>query len=345
MKHCRLQVPTNQLSVPTDTARNMKKIKYYYNTHTLRYEKLETPLRVKLLRVFGFFAAALVTAAIISLLAFRFIGSPNEKLMRDENERMKGRYRTLSQQTKKIEQQMKELEDRDNEVYRSIFEASPIPDSARLKDLEKEKQIALIEGMDESDLVNSIAVTLNNMSSRIKVQQASYKDLAGMVKDKEKLLGATPAIQPVSNADLKRIASGFGYRIDPVYKTVKLHPGLDFSAPAGTPIYATADGVVEFSGNRGDGYGNNVIINHGYGYKTLYGHMFKTKARTGEKVKRGEVIGYVGSTGKSTGPHCHYEVIKNGNKLDPIYFFYNDLTPEQFDRLLKLAASSNQSLD
>jgi len=323
----------------------MKKIKYYYNTHTLRYEKLETPLRVKLLRVFGFIAAALVTAAIISLLAFRFIGSPNEKLLRADNERMKDRYRELSKETKKIEQQMKELEDRDNEVYRSIFEATPIPDSARLKDLEKEQQITKVEGMEQNDLINSIVTSLNNMTSRISVQKASYKDLGGMVKDKEKLLAATPAIQPVSNADLKRIASGFGYRIDPVYKTVKLHPGLDFAAPAGTPIYATANGTVEFAGNRGDGYGNNVIINHGYGYKTLFGHMFKIKARAGQRVNRGGVIGWVGSTGKSTGPHCHYEVIKNGNKIDPIYFFYNDLTPEQFDRLLKLAAASNQSFD
>ena len=323
----------------------MKKIKYYYNTHTLRYEKLETPLRVKLLRVFGFIAAALVTAAIISLLAFRFIGSPNEKLLRAENERMKDRYRALTQETKKIEQQMKELEDRDNEVYRSIFEATPIPDSARLKDIEKEQQIARVEGMEQNDLVNSIVTSLNNMQSRINAQKASYKDLGVMVKDKEKLLAATPAIQPVSNADLKRIASGFGYRIDPVYKTVKLHPGLDFAAPAGTPIYATANGTVEFAGNRGDGYGNNVIINHGYGYKTLFGHMFRIKARIGERVNRGEVIGWVGSTGKSTGPHCHYEVIKNGNKIDPIYFFYNDPTPEQFDRLLKLAAASNQSFD
>ena len=323
----------------------MKKIKYYYNTHTLRYEKLETPLRVKLLRVFGFIAAALVTAAIISLLAFRFIGSPNEKLLRADNERMKDRYRELSKETKKIEQQMKELEDRDNEVYRSIFEATPIPDSARLKDIEKEQQITKVEGMEQNDLINSIVTTLNNMSSRINVQKASYKDLGVMAKDKEKILAATPAIQPVSNADLKRIASGFGYRIDPVYKTVKLHPGLDFAAPAGTPIYATANGTVEFAGNRGDGYGNNVIINHGYGYKTLFGHMFRIKARSGQRVTRGEVIGWVGSTGKSTGPHCHYEVIKNGNKIDPIYFFYNDLTPEQFDRLLKLAAAANQSFD
>src|SRR6187401_1927350 len=221
---------------PLRPHRVMKKIKYYYNTHTLRYEKLETPFRVKLLRVFGFIASALVTAAIISLLAFRFIGSPNEKLLRAENERMKDRYRELTKETKKIEQQMKELEDRDNEVYRSIFEATPIPDSARLKDIEKEKQITKVEGMEQNDLINSIVTSLNNMNSRINVQKASYKDLGVMVKDKEKLLAATPAIQPVSNADLKRIASGFGYRIDPVYKTVKLHPGLDFAAPAGTLI-------------------------------------------------------------------------------------------------------------
>ncbi len=323
----------------------MKKIKYYYNTHTLRYEKLETPLRVKLLRVFGFLAAALVTAALISFVAFRFIGSPNEKLLRSENERMKDRFREMSQQMKNMEQKMKELETRDNDVYRSIFEANPIPDSARAKELEKQQQIAKVEGMEESDLVNSITESLNNLGSRIRAQQTSYNEITGMVNNKEKLLAATPAIQPVSNKDLKRIASGFGYRIDPVYKTVKLHPGLDFTAPAGTPIYATADGTIEFAGNSGDGYGNHIIINHGFGYKTLYGHMYRIKAKRGQRVVRGEVIGWVGSTGKSTGPHCHYEVIKNGIKLDPIYFFYNDLTPEQFDRLLKLAAASNQSFD
>jgi murein DD-endopeptidase MepM/ murein hydrolase activator NlpD len=166
-----------------------------------------------------------------------------------------------------------------------------------------------------------------------------------MIRNKEKLLASTPAIQPVSNKDLNRVASGFGNRIDPVYKTVKFHAGLDFSAPQGTPIYATADGRVIHSGNRGDGYGNYVIINHGYGYETLYGHMVRVKARGGQTVKRGEVIGWVGSTGKSTGPHLHYEVHKGGRPLDPIYFFYNDLSPEQYQQILKLAASSNQSFD
>ena len=154
-----------------------------------------------------------------------------------------------------------------------------------------------------------------------------------------------PGYSTREQQDLSRIASGFGYRIDPIYKSVKLHAGLDFAAPKGTPIYATANGRVTIAGNTGDGYGNHVVINHGYGYETLYGHMVKVKVRPGELVKRGEVIGWVGSTGKSTGPHCHYEVHKNGQKIDPVYFFYNDLSPEQYDLLLKKAAAANQSFD
>jgi murein DD-endopeptidase MepM/ murein hydrolase activator NlpD len=187
--------------------------------------------------------------------------------------------------------------------------------------------------------------TLNNLTSRIAVQQKSYNEVDELVKNKEQLLAHTPAIQPINNKDLNRVASGYGYRIDPVYKTTKFHAGLDFSAPQGTPIYATADGTVTISGNSGNGYGNHVIINHGYGYETLYGHMVRVKSRSGQAVKRGEVIGWVGSTGKSTGPHCHYEVHKNGEKINPIYFFFNDLSPEQFDMLLKKAAASNQSFD
>jgi len=323
----------------------MKKIKYYYNTTTLRYEKLETPLRVKLLRIFGFIAAAFVTAAIISFIAFRFVGSPNEKILRNQNERLRDRYRELNDQIKTMQQEMTELEKRDNTVYRAIFEANPIPDSARAKELEKQLEITNIESMRDNELVSSIFATLDNLSSRMGVQKTSYVELDGLLKNKEQLLAHTPAIQPVSNKDLNRVASGFGYRVDPVYKTIKFHAGLDFAAPQGTPIYATADGTVTTAGNTGNGYGNHVVINHGYGYETLFGHMVRVKVRSGQKVKRGEVIGWVGSTGKSTGPHCHYEVHKNGVKMDPVYFFYNDLTPEQFDLLLKRAAASNQSLD
>lgn len=323
----------------------MKKIKYFYNTNTLRYDKVETPFRVKLLRVLGFFASSIVTSLILISIAFRYLDSPKEKLLRNQYESIREKYGTLNNRAVKLEEQMKELEKRDNDVYRAIFEANPIPDSARAKAMEKQKEIKLVQGMDQQDLSGSIASTLNNLARRMAFQDKSFIEIQGFIKNKEVLLARTPAIQPVSNKNLNRIASGFGYRIDPVYKTVKMHAGLDFAAPQGTPIYATADGTVTTAGNSGNGYGNHVVLRHGFGYETLYGHMFRVKVRVGKKVKRGEVIGYVGSTGKSTGPHCHYEVHKNDRPLDPVYFFYNDLTPEQFDQLLKMAAASNQSFD
>jgi len=323
----------------------MKKIKYFYNTHTLRYEKLVTPLRVKFLRFIAFIATAFVTAALISYFAFQFVGSPNEKYLRIQNSQLKQDFEDLNDSVAQIQMKMAELEKRDNSVYRSIFEASPLPDSARATFLEKQKEIARVERMSGNELVRSISMTLTNLKSRIAAQKSSYNEIAGLINNKEKLLAATPAIQPVSNKDLNRIASGFGYRIDPIYKTVKMHAGLDFTAAQGTPIYATANGVIKTAGNTGNGYGNHVVINHGYGYETLYGHMVRVKARAGQRVERGDLIGYVGSTGKSTGPHCHYEVHKNGQKLDPVYFFYNDLSPQQFDELLKRASASNQSFD
>mgnify|MGYP001324470382 CR=1 FL=1 len=323
----------------------VKKVKYYYNTSSLRYEKLETPLRVKLLRIFGFVAAAIVTAVIIAFIAFRFIGSPKEKLLAQQNAALKDDLEDIQKDVQSLVNQMKELENRDNSVYRAIFEANPIPDSARAKEIETEKEIAKVEKIRDFQLVAEIKKTLIILKARIASQKKSYEAVEALVKNKEELLAHTPAIQPVSNKDLNRIASGFGYRIDPVYKTTKFHSGLDFSAPQGTPIYATANGTITTAGNTGNGYGNHVIINHGYGYETLYGHMVRVKVRNGQQVKRGEVIGWVGSTGKSTGPHCHYEVHKYGEKIDPIYFFYNDLSPDQFDQILKKAAASNQSLD
>lgn len=323
----------------------MKKIKYYYNTNTLRYEKLETPLRVKLLRVLGFLSASIVTAIIIVSIAYRIFPSTKEKILRQQNEALLQNFLALDEETKKLQQQLVQLEKKDNEVYRAIFEANPIPDSARAKALEQQKEIQLVQGMGQFELESSILETLNNINRRMTVQEKSYGQIDQFIKNKEELLACTPAIQPLSNKDLKRIASGFGHRIDPVYKTVKFHAGLDFTAPQGTPIYASANGVVRIAAHLGTGYGNHVVINHGYGYETLYGHMFRIKAKAGQRVKRGEIIGYVGSTGKSTGPHCHYEVHKNGRPLDPVYFFYNDLTPEQFDRIVKMASVSNQSFD
>ncbi len=323
----------------------MKKIRYFYNTNTLRFEKIETPFRVRMLQIFGFVAASLVTAFICVNIIYRYFPSANEKILQEQNAALKDDYAVLQNRVVQLKQQMDELENRDNTVYRAIFESTPIPDSVRVKTMEKSKEVTLVQGLNENQLVSGLKDQLNNLSLRTAFMDKSYNEIAGMVKNKEKLLLAIPAIQPVSNKDLSRIGSGFGYRIDPVYKVRKFHAGLDFTSPQGTPIYATADGTVKMAGFDNSGFGNHVIINHGYGYETLYGHMVRVKARSGQSVKRGDVIGYVGSTGKSTGPHCHYEVHRNGVPVDPVYYFYNDVDPAQFERLQKLAASANQSFD
>jgi murein DD-endopeptidase MepM/ murein hydrolase activator NlpD len=323
----------------------MKKIKYYYNTQTLRYEKQVTPLRVTLLRIFAFISTAIVSGLIVVAVAFRFLDSPKEKMMKLQLERAEYLNKVYADKYGELDERLRQLEKRDNEVYRTVFEAQPLPDSMRIRQLEKRKEMQILAGMDSEELTAGIAQKLSGIYNRIISQERSYKEIEKMVKNKERLLASTPAIQPLSNKDLDRVSSGFGYRIDPLYKTVKFHPGLDFTAPQGTPVYATADGIVRVAGNLGNGYGNHIIIDHGYAYNTLYGHLFRLKAKRGQSVKRGEVIGYVGNTGKSTGPHLHYEVIKGKKHLDPIYFFYNDLTPEQYQQILKLAASRNQSFD
>ena len=318
----------------------MKKIKYFYNTNTLRYEKLVTPFRVKLLRIFGFLSGLLVSSALIIWLYTKFIPKPTDTELKLKYDLMKENYSTLSNKISSLQQQMAELEKRDNEVYRSIFEANPLPDSARAKLTENKKEVEKVSVMSDDQLTTDIALSLNNISARINYQLKSYGDIEKLIKNQGNKLNSIPAIQPVSNKELTRIASGFGMRIHPIYGIAKMHNGLDFTAPQGTPIYSTGDGTVTAAGG-GTGTGNHVIINHGYGYETEYMHMVRIKARDGQRVKRGEVIGWVGNTGASTGPHCHYEVHINGRPVDPVYFFFNDLNAEQYDRLLKIAATGS----
>lgn len=318
--------------------------KYFYNTTTHRFEKLIVPVRIRLLRLLGFLSASTVTALIMVAVAYRFLPSPNEKRSRAELQQLTEQYDVLQQNLHNINRSVAELEYRDDGIYRAIFESSPLPDSLR-------------RGTNYSDRMKQYAYTPNEklivqmqqevaaLGHRITAQRRSYDTLEQLVKAKEKMLASIPAIQPLSNKDLSHIASGFGYRIDPIYKTPKLHTGLDFAAPMGTPIYATADGTVINTSFDDGGYGNHVIINHGYGYQTLYGHMVRIKTKQGEQVKRGQVIGWVGSTGKSTGPHCHYEVIRNANKIDPVHYFFNDLSATDYERLVRIAAANNQSFD
>lgn len=318
----------------------MKKIKYFYNTNTLRYEKLVTPLRVKLLRIFGFLSTIAVSCLIVIYLYTKFFPKATDREVQLKYEALKDNYGVLTGKVKTLQQQMAELEKRDNEVYRSIFEATPLTDSARQKQIEQKKEIDKVNLMSDDELGDSIAKTLNNLTARMAFQFTSYDGIAKLINSQENKLASIPAIQPVSNKELTRIASGFGYRIHPIYGIAKMHNGLDFTAPQGTPIYATGDGVVTTAG-VGTGTGNEVIINHGYGYETVYMHMVRIKARAGQRVKRGEVIGWVGSTGASTGPHCHYEVHINGTAVDPVYFFFNDLNAEQYDRVLKIASTGS----
>ncbi|RYD52704.1 MAG: M23 family metallopeptidase [Sphingobacteriales bacterium] len=319
--------------------------KYYYNANTHRYERWHLPWWVKLLRAFGFISASVTTGGVLALLAFRFLESPKEKRFDQDRRILQENYSGLLTRLALLDEQLEALEQRDNDVYRAVFERDPLPDSIRQgKDyrmLARQKT----SWVRSDTLIARLQQRLHRMDDRIRLQNRSYDTLLRLAATKAQMLAHIPAIQPVSNKNLDRIASGFGYRIDPIYKTPKLHTGLDFAAPMGTPIYATADGtVVSVSYDEG-GYGNHVILNHSYGYGTLYGHMVKVKARPGQAVQRGEVIGWVGSTGKSTGPHCHYEVIRNGEKTDPVHYFFHDLSATDYETIVRLAAAGGQSFD
>jgi murein DD-endopeptidase MepM/ murein hydrolase activator NlpD len=277
-------------------------------------------------------------------VAYRLLPSPGEKRSQQEIDRLREQYTALQKSIAAIDASVTDLEQRDNSIYRSIFEAAPLPDSIR-RGLPAARPKSTYAYLPNEILVNRLQDEVTMLQHRISKQLQSYDTLEHLVRTKEEMLAAIPAIQPVSNKDLSHIASGFGFRIDPIYKTPKLHAGLDYASALGTPIYATANGKVTFTGFEEKGYGNHVIINHGYGYQTLYGHMVRIKVKPGAVVKRGEVIGWVGNTGKSTGPHCHYEVIRNGEKIDPVHYFFNDLSAGDYERLVKIAAASNQSFD
>jgi murein DD-endopeptidase MepM/ murein hydrolase activator NlpD len=323
----------------------LKKVKYIYNPSTLKYEKFQTPFRIKLLKTFAFICACIVTAWLITWAVNKVFPPKLEEQLVNENKILKNNYDALQEELDGIKKELTEIENRDNKVYRSIFEATPIPDSARQKTMDQKKAQVINAKLSENELVEATKNNFTEIRNRFAAQNKSFTELEQLLTNKEDFLAHLPAIQPVSNKDLSRVASGYGLRIDPVYKTVKMHNGLDFTAPQGTPIYATADGTIVKADYNATGFGNHVVINHGFGYETLYGHMIKLNTTVGQLVKRGELIGWVGSTGKSTGPHCHYEVHKNGGPVDPVYYFYNDLSVEQFDRLVKLAKANNQSVD
>jgi len=325
----------------------MSEIKYYYNTQTLRYEKVERSIGQLLWKIFGFIFSTMTFAIIIIVIAYSSFDSPKEKQLKREISQLTYQYKLIDQKLDVASQVLAGLEEKDDKIYRIIFEAPPIPSSIRKAGSGGTKQFKGLEDYDNAELMITThkKLEIEKIRRQIYIQSTSYSDIEDMIQNKTKMLASLPAIQPISNKDLRRMASGYGYRIDPIYKTRKMHHGMDFTAPTGTEIYATGDGVVERAKWNRMGYGYHVIIDHGYGYRTLYAHMNKIIAKPGQKVKRGELIGLVGNTGKSTAPHLHYEVHKDRIKINPVYYYYNDLTPEEYDRMIELASRHSQSFD
>lgn len=325
----------------------MKKVKYYYDTENLAYRKIKPKKGQKL----GVIALFLLASGLFGFLCFvilintPFFETPKDRLQAREIENMKINYALLNKKMDQVDEVLENVAERDNNLYRVFFNSSPIPEEQRKAGFGGVNRYKALEGYDNSQLVVSTTKRVDVISKELVIQSKSLDEILKLAKEKEKLLVAIPAIQPVKNENLKSMASGFGYRSDPFTKIRKFHAGMDFSAKTGTPIYATGDGVVERADNTASGYGNHIVIRHGFGYETLYGHLSKYKVRVGQKVKRGDVIGYVGSTGRSEAPHLHYEVHKNGEVVNPLNFYYGNMSAAEFAAISKLANQENQSLD
>lgn len=320
----------------------MAKIKYFYNPHKLDFEKVGTSIWSIVLRVFGFLSASAVAGGIMVFAAYSFIDSPKERILKRENEQYKTQIKYLNKKIIGLGNAIAELKDRDANIYRAIFEAEPM--EINLGKIASSDKYRNLEGFDNSEELIALNKKIDELTILVSSQSKSFDELSILAKNKTEFLASIPAIQPISNKDLTRVASGYGYRIHPIFKTHKFHSGIDFTAPQGTPIYATGNGTVSTAEN-GSGYGNHVVVYHGFGYSSLYAHMSRIKARPGQKVKRGELIGYVGSTGTSTAPHVHYEVIKGANKINPINYFFNDLTEEEYQAIRDIASREGQSFD
>jgi murein DD-endopeptidase MepM/ murein hydrolase activator NlpD len=323
----------------------MSKVKYYYDSDSLSYKKIKR----KAGRTIGRFALFLLASPLFALLflfvAGRYIDSPEEKALRRELSNMQLQYDILNKKMDHAETVLANVEDRDNNIYRVYFEANPIPEEQRLAGFGGVNRYKKLEGYHNSEMITASNKRLDKLQKRIVVQSKSLDEIKGLAENKEALLAAIPAIQPVSNEELTRMASGYGYRSDPFTKVRKFHYGMDFTAPRGTPIYASGDGVVKRADSKSSGYGKHIRIDHGYGYISLYAHLFKYNVRKNQRVKRGDLIGFVGSTGRSEAPHLHYEVFKDGERINPINFYYGSLSADEFSALLKKANMENESLD
>ncbi len=324
---------------------NFKKVKWVYNPHKLHFEPVTISIRKRLMQALGFLSSSFVMGVIFFFVFESFVDSPEEKSLKQENAFLSEQLDEVNNQISQIESKMTDIHDKDNQLYRAFYEKDPIEENKFNAGKGGNDYYKELRGFDRSDLVIELNKKIDKLNNQVKLQSSSFDELLKAASQKADLLASIPAVQPVANKDLRMIASGFGSRIDPIYKTWKMHSGIDFTAPMGKEIHATGNGTVQIAGMEGDGYGVKVVINHGFGYQTLYGHMMRTAVKPGQKIKRGDVIGYVGSTGKSTGPHVHYEIIKNGQKINPINYFYNDISAAEYDKMVQIAERGSQSFD
>ena len=325
----------------------MAKVKYYYDSENLAYRKIITRKRKKFAVVLLFLVASALFGflAFVILLNTPFFETPKDRLQAREIENLKLHYAILNKKMDQVDNVVDAIKDRDNNLYRVYFNTSAISDEERKAIFGGVDRYKELEGFDNSQLVLNTTKRVDVITKELAVQSKSLDYILKLAKAKNNLLSAIPAIQPVRNENLKHMASGFGYRTDPFTKARKMHEGMDFTAKTGTPIFATGDGVVARADNTVSGYGNHIVIRHGFGYETLYGHLSKYKSRAGQRVKRGDIIGYVGSTGRSEGPHLHYEVHKNGKVVNPLNFYYGNISAVEYVAISQLANQENQSLD
>jgi murein DD-endopeptidase MepM/ murein hydrolase activator NlpD len=323
----------------------MPKTKYKFNHETLSFDKIRLGIRQLLLRLFAYFVGSLFLAGLYGFVFAFIFDSPKEKALKREIEQLTLQYDLMNREMENVEKVLGHLEETDDNLYRTIFEAEPVPASYREGGIGGVNRYEELEGFSNSDLIIETATRLDKIRKKIYVQSESFDQLIALSKEKEDMLSSIPAIQPVSNKDLKRTAGGYGYRIHPIYKISKFHAGMDFTAPTGTDVYATGNGVVSLVKSERRELGNHIIIDHGFGYQTIYAHLDHFNVRVGQKVNRGDIIGFVGSTGLSTAPHLHYEVKVSGRNVDPAMYFFNDLTPAEYDSMIEIASKSGQSFD
>lgn len=325
----------------------MPKTKYYYDSETLSFKKIKTPKgrRIRMIALFLLGSMLFGFLMVVVMFNFQFMYTPRELEQKREIKEYQTQYAILNKKMEQMQKILEHIAERDNHLYRNYFEISPISDEQRKSGFGGVNKYEYLEKYNNSKLLISTAQRLDVIQKQLAIQSQSLDEITAMAKEKEKLLASIPAIQPIENKHLIRMASGYGWRKDPFTKARKFHYGMDFTAPTGTPIYASGDGVVVRADNKSAGYGEHIRIDHGFGYESLYAHLSKYNVRVGQKVQRGQLIGYVGSTGRSEAPHLHYEIRKDGQHLNPINFYYGSLTPEEYAEMLRQSTQENQSLD